>query len=97
MSRSSARATKSPRPLSAIIRALRESEPSVLARALCRMVIAEDRPAALGQTVNVTTRRVERALVPRRSARLLALGTGLSTLGVLALPFVALSVTFGGR
>jgi hypothetical protein len=41
--------------------------------------------------------RVERVLSPRPSAKLVALGSGLSAIGVVALPLVAILLTLGGR
>ncbi len=75
----------------------RVCELNALARALCRLATASVPSVALGASDGRIAGRVERVLAPRPSARLVVLASGLSTLGVLALPFVVLLMTYGGR
>ena len=77
--------------------ARRECEPGALARALCRLATTGVPSVALGASSDNMAVRVERVLSPRPSAKLVALGSGLSAIGVVALPLVAILLTLGGR
>ena len=90
-------------------RAIRQCGSGALARAICRMattdVPASSDGAAVGTPgswppvlpASMVTSRVERALRPRRNMRMAAVGSGVSALCVLALPFLALIASVGGR
>ena len=78
-------------------KARRVCEPNALARALCRLATAGVPSVALGASDGRIAGRVERVLAPRPSAKLVVLTSGLSTLGILALPLVVLLMTCGRR
>lgn len=76
--------------------ARRECEPGALASPL---QVGDDRRSVgrVGASSDNMAVRVERVLSPRPSAKLVALGSGLSAIGVVALPLVAILLTLGGR
>jgi hypothetical protein len=77
--------------------ALRVSDPCTFVRALCKLAGDGDPSLSFGSESTTVSRRAERVLGNHRGARLAALGSGLSSLGVLALPIVAIFVASGGR
>ncbi len=78
-------------------RALAQCSSTVLARALCRMASADESSPDRTSSVSSTMLRVERVLAPRKNARLLAFGSGLSSFGVVALPIVTTFMRLGVR
>lgn len=78
-------------------RAIRECGSNALARALCRLSSNEAALPANTVGTHAMVGRVERVVSPRRSAKLAAFGSGLTALGVVALPLVATFLPLGGR
>jgi hypothetical protein len=77
--------------------AIRVSNAHTFVRALCKLAGETDASTSCGSEPAVVTRRAERAFGPPRGGRLIAVGSGLSSLGVLALPVVAICLASGGR
>lgn len=71
-------------------RVLHQCEPTALARALCRLAISTPPNVTLGATTSATPRRVERVLGVSRPARMLASGSAVSAVAIVALPVLAL-------
>jgi Zn-dependent protease with chaperone function len=77
--------------------ALSVSDPCTFARALCKLAGDGDPSLSFGSDSTAVSRRAQRALDHHRRAGLIAVGSGLSSFGVLALPIVAIFVASGGR
>jgi Zn-dependent protease with chaperone function len=76
-------------------RAVQQCGSTALARALCRMASADEEPAVPAANPNGIVQRVARLLAPRPNAAAFAVGSGLSALLILALPFLTLFVSLG--
>jgi Zn-dependent protease with chaperone function len=79
-------------------RALRESEPAALARALC--VLADARVSSVRETASAAARmnqRIERAFGVKRRSKVFAFGSVCAAVGIVALPLAVLFAPLSGR